>query len=53
MTVQKRLDGTLHIRFKQTYLKYRVLGPANGAGALPPPPRSLSLSRTPDISNGP
>lgn len=47
VTVEKRLKGTMHIRFKDTYLKYRVCGPANGAGALPPHPRSLSLSGTP------
>jgi len=47
VTVEKRLNGTLHIRFKATYLKYRTCGLANGAGALPPHPRSLSLSGTP------
>jgi len=47
VTVEKRLKGTLHVRFKQTYLKYRVCGPAHDAGALPPHPRSLSLSGTP------
>jgi len=47
VTVEKRLDGTLHIRLKKTYLKYRACGPANGAGALPPHPRSLSLRGTP------
>ena len=45
--VEKRLNGTLHIRFKDAYLKYRACGPANGAGALPPHPRSLSLPGTP------
>ena len=47
VTVEKRLNGTLHVRFKETYLKYRALGPAHGAVALPPYPRSLSLRGTP------
>jgi hypothetical protein len=47
VTVEKRLRGTLHVRFKQTYLKYRVFCPAHSAGALPPHPRSLSHSGTP------
>ena len=45
--VEKRLDGTLHIRFKNKYLAYHRTGPADRAGALPPPPRSLSLKQTP------
>jgi transposase len=45
--VEKRLDGTLHIRFKKRYLGYHRLGPAGRRGALPPAPRSLSLPRTP------
>jgi hypothetical protein len=47
VTVEKRLNGTLHVRFKETYLKYHACGPANGAGALPPHPRSLPLRGTP------
>jgi len=47
VTVEKRLNGTLRIRFKDTYVKYRVFGPARGAGAPPPDPRSLSLPGTP------
>ena len=47
VTVEKRLNGTLHLRFKDTYVKYRVFGPAHGTGALPPHPRSLSLRGTP------
>lgn len=48
VTVEKRLDGTLHIRFKKTFLAYHRVGPADRAGgALPPNPRSLSLCRTP------
>jgi hypothetical protein len=48
VTVENRLDGTLHIRFKKTYLAYHCLGPADRRlGALPPDPRSLSLGQTP------
>ena len=45
--VQKRLDGSLHIRFKDHYLKYVVLPLPKASGALPPNPRSLALGRTP------
>jgi transposase len=45
--IEKRLDGTLHLRFKSQYLKYTLCGPAKSSGALPPNPRSLSLVRTP------
>ena len=46
--VEERLDGTRHIRFKQTYLKYKLVPVVhNDTGAPPPNPRSLSLSRTP------
>jgi transposase InsO family protein len=47
VTVEKRLDGTLHIRFKNRYLAYHRIGPADRTGALPPTPRSLSLGQTP------
>jgi hypothetical protein len=47
VTVEKRLDGTLFIRFKNKYLAYHRIGPADRTGALPPTPRSLSLGRTP------
>jgi hypothetical protein len=47
VTVEKRLNGKRHVRFKDTYVKYRVFGPAHSAGALPPDPRSLSHSGTP------
>jgi len=47
VTIEKRLDGTLHIRFKDHYLKYKALGAARPSGALPPNPRSLSLGQTP------
>ena len=45
--VQKRLDGTLHIRFKDRYLKYKVLPLPKASGALPPNPRSLPHAQTP------
>jgi hypothetical protein len=47
VTVQKRLDGSLHIRFKDHYLKYQVLPLPKSSGALPPNPRSLSPGQTP------
>ena len=47
VTIEQRLDGSQHLRFKKTYLKHRLLGPAKGAGALPPNPRSLTPRRTP------
>jgi hypothetical protein len=43
VTVQKRLDGSLHIRFKDHDLKYKVLPLPKASGALPPNPRSLAL----------
>ena len=47
VTVQRRLDGTLHIRFKKDYLKYAALPLPQASGALPPNPRSLPLGQTP------
>lgn len=47
VTVERRLDGTMHLRFKGQYLKYKLCGPAKPSGALPPNPRSLPLCRTP------
>ena len=47
VTVEKRLNGSLHIRFRSHYLKYKALGSAKDMGALPPNPRSLSHERTP------
>jgi hypothetical protein len=47
VTVEKRLNGSMHLRFKGRYLKYKALGSAKASGALPPNPRSLSLERTP------
>ncbi len=44
VTVEKRLDGSLHLRFQGRYLKYKALGPS---GALPPNPRSLTPAQTP------
>ena len=45
--MEKRLDGNLHIRFKEQYLKYEVVPLPKASGALPPNPRSLSLGQTP------
>ena len=47
VTVEKRLDGSLHMRFKGHDLKYKALGPAKPSGALPPNPRSLPHVQTP------
>jgi hypothetical protein len=47
VTVERRLNGSLHLRFKGHYLKYKALGPAKTSGALPPNPRSLSPVQTP------
>jgi hypothetical protein len=47
VTVEKRLDSSLHLRFKGHYLKYKALGPAKPSGALPPNPRSLTHGQTP------
>ena len=45
VTVERRSNGSLHLRFKAGYLKFTVA--ARCAGALPPNPRSLPLSGTP------
>jgi hypothetical protein len=47
VTVERRLDGSLRLRFQGGYLKYKALGPAKASGALPPNPRSLSHGQTP------
>jgi len=39
--VEKRLDGSMKVRFKKRYLEYKALG------ALPPNPRSLALPPIP------
>jgi hypothetical protein len=43
--VERRHNGSLRLRFKGSYLKFKVA--ARAAGALPPNPRSLSLRGTP------
>ena len=49
--VERRADGSMHVRFKQRYLKFeavKVAGAAAGLpGALPPDPRSLSRKPIP------
>jgi len=47
VTIEQRLDGSLHLRFKGHYLKYKLCGPTKASGALPPNPRSLSHGQTP------
>jgi hypothetical protein len=49
VVVEKRLDGTMKIRFKRRYLDFRqALSTSGGAlGALPPDPRSLALGPIP------
>ena len=47
VTVEKRLDGKMLIRFKDCYLKYVTLPLPQESGALPPNPRSLPLVQTP------
>ncbi len=47
VTVEQRLDASLHIRFGKKYLKYEILNSENSLGALPPNPRSLTHSRIP------
>ncbi len=47
VVVENRRDGTLQFRFKKRYLAYHEIGPAGGAGALPPNPRSLPHEGTP------
>ena len=42
VTVEKRTDGSLRLRFQGQYLKYKVFGPAKESGSLPPNPRSLA-----------
>lgn len=49
VTAEQRLDGTLHLRFKKQYLKYRMIPPRGSAGALPPPPRSLPRLQIPAL----
>lgn len=46
VTVEKRLDGSLHLRLKKQYLKYKLCGSGKVSGALPPNPRSLPHLRT-------
>jgi hypothetical protein len=47
VTVEKRFDGSLHLRFKGKYLKHKACPLPTPSGALPPNPRSLPLGRTP------
>ena len=56
VTVEMRLDASLHVRFKDHYLAYEIVQERSKAGALPPSPRSLTHGRTPALgprSKGP
>jgi len=54
--VEKRLDGSMKIRFKERYLEYKkIIGKTNGEtnlGALPPGPRSLARLPIPAEEEG-
>ena len=45
VTVERRTNGRIRLRFRGAYLTFTLA--ARSAGALPPHPRSLSLSGTP------
>ena len=45
--VERRLDGSLHIRFKDQYLKYKAYGTPTISVALPAKPPSFSLTGIP------
>jgi hypothetical protein len=48
VTIEKRLDGSMHLRLGKSFLEYHPLGPADKSlGALPPAPRSLALEEWP------
>lgn len=47
VTIERHLDGSMHLRFKGHALKFKSLGSARTSGALPPNPRSLTPERTP------
>jgi len=50
--VEKRLDGSMKIRFKERYLQYKSISRRKDLGALPPTPRSLSLLPIPAEGEG-
>jgi hypothetical protein len=47
--IERRLDGSMHVRFNKSYLRFRLVQDpaAEGLGAPPPDPRSLPLGRIP------
>ncbi len=47
VTIEQRMDGSMHILFRDKYLRFEEIGSASRPGALPPNPRSLPLERTP------
>lgn len=52
--IERRLDGSMHVRFKKHYLTFHYAADtaAQELGALPPAPRSLSPSRIPANKRG-
>ena len=50
LTVEKRFDGSIHLRFKDQYLSHKALGAAKKPGALPPYPRSLPPWQSPALA---
>jgi len=56
VVIEQRLDGSMHIRFKQRYLTFGAIGGKKeeeqvGLGALPPNPRSLTEKRIPAVES--
>ena len=47
VTVEERLDGTMAVRFREKYVKYREFVQGRHPGALPPDPRSLPHQQPP------
>lgn len=43
VTIERRLDGTIAIRFGKHYLRYEVVNEGRRPGGSPPDPRSLTL----------
>lgn len=58
--IEQRADGSLHLRFRQRYLRFVRIGPARIPtpshsplrGSAPQTPRSLALTRVPAEENG-
>jgi hypothetical protein len=52
VVVEKRLDGSMKIRFKGRYLEYKKISGGMNPGALPPDPRSLARLPIPAEGEG-